>query len=692
MLALRQDLTLLPVEPDRDGYPAWVLHDPAQHRFFRFGAAEIGLLDAMARPEAPDAKAFLKANAARAEAFLGYLRQMNLLQGAGDAERQRLLQSRKQQSPGWLTWASRSYLSLRLPLLRPDAFLDATAGYMRWWFDPRMKYVMLALGLLGLALMLPRLDLFFATIAENFTPAGFLLYGVALVLVKIVHEFGHAYTAKHHGCRVPVMGVAFIVFWPILYTDTTDAWRLPSRAARVEIDVAGMKAEIAMAVLALLAWSLLPEGPLAAVCFMISTTSLLLTFAVNLNPLMRFDGYYLLSDWLGIENLQERATALARWRLREILFRLGDAPPEKPSNLLVVYALSAWAYRLLLTLSIAAFIYSFFFKLLGALLFAWQLWLYALKPMLKEVTLLAPLLPRLVRSGRAWFSLGILAAGLLLLALPTDRSLSLPSYLRARDVVVIYAPMAGRVAALGTANGSQVAEGVPLLEIAVEDLALEIEQTERNAAMLRWQLEMQSLAPPWMRRGGVIEADLQATMTRLQSLQQQAGRARIAAPFAGMVRDMLPDLGLGQWIGEGEALFTLIGPQAWEAIAFITEADADRLKPGAAGRFVAGDGSRAALPVRVTAVDATALREFDQPYLLSLHGGPLQARSRPNGGAEPLRAYYRVRMTALNPGAEAVTPAAHVLTGHVVLDVEPRSPVALGVTHMLAALRREASF
>jgi len=692
MLALRQDLTLLPVEPDRDGQPAWVLHDPAQHRFFRFGATEIDLLDAMARPDAPDAKALLKANASRAEAFMAYLRQMNLLQGVGDAERQRLLQSRKQQTPGWFTWASRSYLSLRLPVLRSDAFLDATVGYMRWWFDPRMKYVMLALGLLGLGLMLPRLDLFFATIAENFTPGGLLLYGLALALVKIVHEFGHAYTAKYHGCRVPVMGVAFIVFWPIFYTDTTDAWRLHSRAARVEIDIAGMKAEIAVAVLTLLAWSVLPEGPLAAVCFMISTTSLLLTFAVNLNPLMRFDGYYLLSDWLGIENLQERSTALARWRLREILFRLGDAPPEKPSDLLVIYALSAWAYRLLLTLSIAAFIYSFFFKLLGALLFAWQLWLYALKPMLKEVTLLAPLLPRLIRSGRAWLSFGIFAGGLLLLALPTDRSLSLPSYLRARDVVVIYAPLAGRVATLGAANGVQVAEGAPLLEIAAEDLTLEIEQAERNAAMLRWQLEVQSLAPPWMRRGGVIEADLQATMARLQSLRQQADRARLAAPFAGMVRDMLPDLAPGQWIGEGEALFTLTGAQAWEAVAFVTESDAERLKSGAEGRFVAGDGSRAALPVRVIAVDATALREFDQPYLLSLHGGPLQARSRPNGGAEPLRAYYRVRMTVLDPGAEAATAAAHVLTGHVVLNVEARSPVLLGFTHLLAAMRREASF
>ena len=687
MVALRQDLSLLPVEPDRYGQPAWVLHDPAQNRFFRFGATEIALLGQMTGAATADRG---KMDPQQAEAFLAYLQQHNLLQGEGDANRQRLLKARQDQTPTWFTWLSRSYLSMRLPLVRPDVFLDATAAYLRWWFDPRMKYVMLVLGLIGLGMMLPRLDLFFATAIANFTPAGLLLYFGALALVKMVHELGHAYTAKHHGCRVPVMGVAFIVFWPILYTDTTDAWRLRSRKARVEIDVAGMKAELAMAILALLAWSVLPDGGLKDICFMISTTSLLLTFAVNLNPLMRFDGYYLISDWLGIENLQERATALARWRWREWLFDLGEPPPERPSTLMVGYAFGSWLYRLTLTLSIAAFVYSFFFKLLGALLFAWQLWLYAVKPMIKEVALLQPLWPRIRKRKRSWISLGVLLVLLSLLVLPVDRGLSLPAYLRSGEATVIYAPVAGRVNSLAAENGRKVSAGMPLLNIASEDAELELELAERNATVLRWQLEMQGLAPPWLKRSGVIEADLEATMARLHSLRRQAERSKLTAPHAAVVRDMLPDLAVGQWVGEGDALFTLIDGGEWQGVAFVSEADAERLRPGGEGYFVARDGSRPSIAVRIAGIDTTALREFDAPYLLSTHGGPLQARRKDNGIVEPLRAYYRVhlglRPMDIEPGA-----FPHVLEGHVVLQAEGRSWLRHGLLRLLAQIREQAA-
>lgn len=686
MIALRQDLSLLPVEPDRDGRPAWVLHDPAQNRFFRFGATEIALLERMARPETANPA---EIDPRQAEAFLAYLQQHNLLQSDGDANRQRLLKSRQDQTPGWFTWLSRSYLSMRLPLVRPDAFLDRTAKYLRWWFDPRVKYAMLLLGLVGLAMMLPRLDQFFSTALTHFTPSGLLLYFAALALVKMVHELGHAYTAKHHGCRVPVMGVAFIVFWPVLYTDTTDAWRLRSRMARVEIDVAGMKAEIAMAILALLAWSTLPEGGLKDICFMVSTTSLLLTFAVNLNPLMRFDGYYLLSDWLGIENMQERATALARWQWREWLFDLGDAPPERRNALLVFYAVASWVYRLALTLSIAAFVYSFFFKALGAFLFLWQLWLYAIRPMAKEIAQLRPLLPRILKRPRSWISACLLATLVLLLMLPVDRGLSLPAYLRSGEMTVVYAPVSGKVIGLAAQNGKVVSADAPLFNIASEDLALELEQTERSATMLRWQLEMQGLAPPWLKRSGVIEADLEATMARLHSLRRQAERSRMAAPNAGVVRDMLPDLAEGQWVGEGEALFTLVDDQEWRGQAFVSEADAERLRSGAEGYFVAADGSRPAVAVRILAVDATALREFDAPYLLSIHGGPLQAKAKQGGAAEPLRAYYRVHLAVL-PQQAAQGDFPHVLQGHAVLQADGRSWLGEAIRRSLAHLRGEA--
>src|SRR5688500_3708598 len=145
---------------------------------------------------------------------------------------------------------------------------------------------------------------------------------------KVLHELGHAYTAHRHGCRVPAMGAAFLVLWPVLYTDTNEAWKVASRNARLQIGAAGMAAELALAACATLLWSFLPDGPLRSGVFLLSTSTWIITLAVNLSPFMRFDGYFLLSHLLNTPNLHERAFAFGRWHLREWLFGLGAPEPE----------------------------------------------------------------------------------------------------------------------------------------------------------------------------------------------------------------------------------------------------------------------------------------------------------------------------------------------------------------------------
>jgi len=692
--ALRQDLTLLPVEADKDGTPAWTLHDPAQNRFFRFGPVEIELLSMplTGAPAEIAARAAARLGrpvaAADVAAFQAFLHRNNLLEASGDADRARLLQARAALKPMWLIWLVRNYLSLRLPLVRPDDFLARTVGYLRWWFAPQVKYAMFALGAVALLLVVQRWDEFLATAVDFLTPRGLVAYAAALIVIKILHELGHAYTAKHHGARVPAMGVAFVIFWPLLYTDTTDAWRLSRRRARVEIDVAGMKAELAVAILALLLWSLLPDGRLRGLCFLASTTSLLLTFTINLNPLMRFDGYYLLSDWLGIENLQERAAALARWRWREFLFALGEPPPEPRSAGMVAYAVAGWIYRTGLTFTIAFFIYTFFFKLLGLLLMTMQLWFYVLRPAWREIASLRTFLPRVLRSGRSWVTFAVLAGLVALLAMPFSRDVSLPAYLQARQSADLYAPLAGQAAGLRLRNGAAVAGGDALLTVASPDMAFERAQLDSAIRMLRWQLEIQGLAPPWLRRSGVIEADLRASLERQRSLQRQDERSRIVAPFDGVLRDVVRDLHDGQWVAEGEYLGRVVAPGDWEGVAFMTEAEAERVRAESRGRFVAADGSHGERAVAVDRIDPVAVHEFDRPYLLSLHGGPLLAKAGPGNVPVPMATYYRIRLSVDESDTDDFP---RVLTGHVVLPGQERSVFSDAFTAILRILRREVA-
>ena len=125
-------------------------------------------------------------------------------------------------------------------------------------------------------------------------------YGVTLIGVKILHELGHGFTAKRYGCRVPTMGVAFLVMWPVAYTDTNEVWRLTSRRQRLHVAAAGIVTELAIALWATLLWVLLPDGPVRMGAFLLSSSTWISTLLVNASPFMRFDGYFLLADALHV--------------------------------------------------------------------------------------------------------------------------------------------------------------------------------------------------------------------------------------------------------------------------------------------------------------------------------------------------------------------------------------------------------
>jgi putative peptide zinc metalloprotease protein len=226
-------------------------------------------------------------------------------------------------------WLLKNYLFLRVRLLDPDRFLAACLPYVRWMYSPHFVAALAGLAGLGFYLIGLQWEAYTHSFLHLFSLVGALQVGAALAFAKAVHEFGHGLTAKRFGCRVPGMGAALLVLWPMLWTDCTDAWRLVDRRQRLLIDAAGVLAEIVLAVVASLAWSMLGDGPARSAAFLLSGSTWLVALAINANPLMRFDGYYLLSDWLDEPNLQERSFALCRWRVREALFGLGDPPPER---------------------------------------------------------------------------------------------------------------------------------------------------------------------------------------------------------------------------------------------------------------------------------------------------------------------------------------------------------------------------
>ena len=409
--------------------------------------------------------------------------------------------------------------------MRPARLLQALLPLVEPLYSRRFFWLMMMTGLLGLFLVSRQWDAFGSTFLYFFTPVGLAVYLLALVLLKLVHELGHALTAVRYGCRVPTMGVALLVLYPVLYTDTTDAYRLTSRRARLHIGAAGMLAETYLGLLCLLLWGLLPEGVLRSTVFVIATVNVSLTFLVNLNPFMRFDGYYLLSDWLGIPNLQERSFQLGRWRLREWLFGLGDKPPEvfKPRlrRALVLYAWATWLYRLVLLTLIALLVYNLFFKLLGILLFAAEIAIFIALPVARELRVWWNMRQRIFARKRTRLSLVLAVGFLLMLLVPWDSSLRLPAILRAESSHLVIAPAAGRVESVHMQPGQWVSEGEVLLRL--HSPYLDNQVARLNSQLAAVELRLQRVAAD---RDERIAADILFQQRQETRSQLAATRAR----------------------------------------------------------------------------------------------------------------------------------------------------------------------
>ncbi len=694
--ALRPDLQLSPAAPGLDGAPQWTLADPLRGRYFKLGSAAVRLLRhwALGDPQrvlqAANAEPGQMLGAAEVEEMLRFLRGHDLI-AALDAE-QRASYSMKAAAMRQSLWQKvlHQYLFFRIPLWRPDAFLNRAwpvlqrnGGWMLRWGLP----LVFALGLFLVARDWQR---FIATFPHLFSLGGALAFGVALTFAKLCHEFGHAFMAKRAGCRVQSMGVAFMVLLPMFYTDVSDAWRVSDRRSRLLIGAGGVLAELVLAVLALLAWSLLPDGPARTSAFMLASATWVTTVIINLNPFMRFDGYFLVSDLLGVENLQARAFALCRWRLREALFGYGERAPEPWSpamaRRLMIWGFGSWIWRAVLFFGIALAVYHLFFKVLGIFLMLVELVWFIGLPIWRELREWWQ--RRDQAEPRKVFFVGIgLVLALALLAVPWRASVEVPAMLEASRATALHAPVAARLKALRVEDGQAVEQGAVLLELESPDLEAKQAIARREIEILQLQLRRQAARSETVGDTGIIEQRLAEAVAEYRGLAAQRERLQIRAPQAGVVRDLLPDLALGRWFNPGEVLARVVEP-GQRLRGYLAEESLWRVQSGAEGRFIADDPARPALAVRLDEVDATGVPYLELEALSSDHHGPIAVRRDEQRRAEPVQAQYGVRLSPLDASFHPAQP----LRGVVVLEGAGQSLLGSAWRRLAALGVRESGF
>jgi putative peptide zinc metalloprotease protein len=433
---LREEIALHPGPTALDGSPSWTLHDPARNQFYRLGWREFEILSRWdcGTPDRLAARisreTTLEVEPDEIEDVARFLAVHSLFASHSAEGTRQLLEKAARHRQHWAMWLLKNYLFIRIPLCRPDRFLDRIYPRLTWLFSRAFRNTMIGLALLALYLVARRWDAFIDTFSYLFSTEGAIYFALALSAMKVIHEMGHALTAKRYGCRVPSMGIALLVLWPVLYTDVTETWKLVSRRQRLAVGLAGVTAELIFAVFCTLAWSFLPDGPVRGAAFILATTSWISTLLLNLSPFMRFDGYFVLSDWLEMPNLHARAFAIARWWLRERLFGLGAPPPEElPAGrrrFLIIFAFATWFYRVTVFLGIAVLVYHFTIKALGILMGAVELGYFIVRPVWMEMQALWKLRDRLRLNRHVLATVAGLIGIVVLLAVPWRSSIEAP--------------------------------------------------------------------------------------------------------------------------------------------------------------------------------------------------------------------------------------------------------------------------
>ena len=483
---LREDLRISRGAPLLNGAPSWVIYDPIRHRFFQVGQRTIEMISnwssgTVSRLESElQAKRALRVGAQEIRAVLEFLKSSDLLAETERGLAKSFDSRAAKQRTSLVQWALHRYIFFRVPLVRPNGFLQATWPIVRPLFSRGFVILTLLMLVLGLYLASRQFSDVLAHFRAAFSFEGAVTYAVALVVVKILHEMGHAYQAVARGLRVPVMGVAFIVLFPLLYTDTTDAWRLRTRRDRLMVDMGGIFVELSLAVYATVLWCFFPDGAARDAAFAVATVSWVFSLLVNLNPLMRFDGYYLLADALGVHNLQPRSFDMGKWALREAKFGLGDPAPEKQSRrmrvFMIFYCYAIWIYRFFLFVAIALIVYTLFFKALGIILFLAEIAFFIAAPVLREVKVWFGMRKRISRSWRSWLTLGVFLALLVLAAWPMSRRIHVPAVLDEARQQAIYASVNGQLQEVHVTEGDEVRAGDLLFSFEDPELPLNIQQ------------------------------------------------------------------------------------------------------------------------------------------------------------------------------------------------------------------------
>jgi len=508
------------------------------------------------------------------------------------------------------------YLFFRLPPIYPDRFFTMTMPFARLIFNRFTVWGLITAAAFGYLLMLRQWNDAYSAFVNSLSWSNLVSYFWALLVTKTVHELSHGYTAKSFGVRVRAMGISFIVFYPRLFVDLTDTWRL-SRLKRIACDGAGIVSELIFGGLAAIFWVYSSPGPLHSTMFYLMTVSALGTILVNGNPFIRYDGYYLLCDILNVENLMSRSSEYLKCVNRKLFFGLGEIPdPEDVSPLtLYCFGLGSFLYRLFLYTSIILIIYFQFTKAVALMLMALEAYTMLLAPLLMEAKVVL-----MYRKKLNWFKTGLtlllIGAAASLLFIPLPWSFALPCEVVPENSRFVSVRESGFTAAALPEDPRLVHKGEEILPFRNQFLDFNL---LRYAAMIRTneaELDLARVDKDNMPMTPVIFEKLRINRISHGEMLRRKNNMSLTAETGGLFIPLQKNVSPGRWLEKGTILGKIISGKN-VLYAYAQDKEVNRIQPGCKatvklrGELKGIRGTVTAVnPVAVTFRDSTLIQSF----------------------------------------------------------------------------------
>ena len=605
---------------------AWyVVKDPIGLSYYRFRPEEYALLEMLdGEASLEDLKDNFEARfpprritVDEVSRFVSTLHRSGLVIGDRPGQGPQLNERRRQRV--WSEWKNwlRSIMCLRFRGIDPDWILNKLNPWFGWLYSPPALMVAVVYIFTALMLVLVNFETFRSKLPEfhQFFASGNWFYlAAALGITKVIHEFGHGLSCKYYGGECHEMGFMLLVFTPCLYCDVSDSWMLPSKWKRMMIGAGGMYIELIIASTATFLWWNSHEGLFNQMCLNVMFVSSVSTLLFNANPLMRFDGYYILSDMLEIPNLRTKSsTSLSRLAKKWCLgVKLQDDPflPKRHQGLFALYSVASTIYMWVLMISIFMFVWNamkpYRMEAIGRMLALFGIYGLIVRPITGIYKFLkVPGRRDEVKSLNITVTAGVVAViAAAICFIPLPQRVWCPAELRPRGEETVYVTVDGRLEEILVEANDRVAEGDELARFSNVDLELQIAELEGQESGYRARLASLERERFTDSAAGMeirtVEESLKSVEEQLVKKRQYQSELVLKAPRSGLVLpsetvDEKPDPSgrLPGWSGsalakknigatfvEGTVLCMVGDPDHFEAVMIVDQSEVEFVQIG----------------------------------------------------------------------------------------------------------------